>query len=116
MVPATRHLQYGEGLEPAQQHKRGIDVWRLGERLYFQTSKRNPDYSTYKCRRTHEAHREGAPSASVIARNAEAHVESLFLNRFGDQQGVVVYWQDSHDDRTEAVSIAKVGLKPQREP
>lgn len=77
-----------------------------GDRLYYQASKRKPEYATYKCRK--------APGASIIARNAEAEIERVFLDRFGDQRGVVTYVEDSGDERAEAVALARVRLQEVR--
>jgi DNA invertase Pin-like site-specific DNA recombinase len=82
------------------------------ERLYFGHSKKNPEYSTYKCRRT--KHKNGEPSASVIAANAEAYVEREFLRRFGDRPGVVVYMEGSDEARAEAVGLARIRLEEVR--
>lgn len=83
-----------------------------GERLYFGASKRNADYSTYKCRRVHPIHKaEGRPSASVIAKNVEEYVEAEYLRRFGSQQHMTVEIQDTNTERSEAVALARLTLQ-----
>lgn len=85
-----------------------------GDRLYFNASKRKPESAMYKCRRTSPVHRDGTPSATVNALNAERHVEKVLMERFGNNRGVIAYWQDSTDARAEAVALARVQLQEVR--
>jgi len=79
-----------------------------GQRMYYGANKQNPAYSTYKCRKN--LHKPGQASVSVIAANAEEHVENAFLEKFGTLPVVTSYWSDSSDAQIEAVSIAQVRL------
>src|SRR5690606_27572058 len=82
-----------------------------GDRLYLNRAAR-PEHATYRCRRVR--HSPGEPSASVIARNADVHVERDFLSRYGDTpllQAVVV---SSSAARDEAIATAQLGLDAAR--
>lgn len=92
----TRH----EGIGPA------LTCGVCGERLYFQASKREPEYATYRCKRR--------PAVAVNAAKAEAHVEQLFLDQFGSTSGVIVEWEGSDTERAEAVTIAQIRLQEVR--
>lgn len=87
-----------------------------GGRLYYAApGSRAWDQAGYKCARTAPEHKEQRiPSASITVARAEEYVERVFLDMFGDQKAVVQYFEDSGDDRTEAVSIAKVQLQEVR--
>lgn len=78
-----------------------------GERLYYGSP-------TYRCTRKNQAHKDGAPGASVVAVNAEAHVERLFLEQYGSQRGLVVEEVGSNAERDEAIAIAEIRLQEVR--
>lgn len=85
-----------------------------GDRLYYQ-SRPKVEQSTYFCRRARDEHRvDRVPTSAIQVRIAEAEVERMFLERFGDERGVETYWQDSSDARAEAVALARVQLQEVR--
>lgn len=98
-----------EGIGPA------LSCYACGDRLYYQASKRNPDYATYKCRGVAPEHKEGnAVAASVMVKNAEAYVERVFLEANGKQRGMTTVVEDDSDARREAMALARVRLSEVR--
>ena len=87
-----------------------------GDRLYYATPAKDRTSGNYRCRKSNPIYRgrERVRSAGIRSVDAEEYVERAFLDRFGDTMGVVTYWEDSADARTEAVSIAKVRLEEVR--
>ena len=77
------------------------------QRLYYQLA-RNPDDSTYRCRRDLMPE---AQHPAINARNADAHIEREFLNVWGSHRVPIIEVVDDSADRIEAIAVAKVALK-----
>jgi len=94
----TRHTGFGRALEC------GV----CGERLYFQASRRNEAYSTYKCRKPAGVHPADAPGLGVTAAKVEAHIEAEFLRMWGEYPYRVLTVAEDDSRRREAVAAASV--------
>lgn len=79
-----------------------------GERLYFQTSKRNPDYATYRCRAVN--HGPGDRGVSIMARNAERVIEEDFMARLGRVEAVKEEVTSGSAARVEAIAVARLRM------
>ena len=96
-----------EGIGPA------LECAVCGERLYRQNSKRNPAYSTYKCRGV-RGHEGGESAASVIVGNAEAHVEALFTEALGHLPMTETVTESDDTVRAEALVLARMRVDAAR--
>ncbi|EWT00949.1 invertase [Intrasporangium oryzae NRRL B-24470] len=86
-----------------------------GDRLYFNAAK-VPTEATYRCRGVAANHKEGGrPRAAVTAHNAEARVESLFLDAMGDLPVTITVTEESDAARTEGIALARMRLKAAEE-
>lgn len=102
--PETKTWSKAEGIGGA------LSCSVCADRLYLNKAS-NPAHATYRCRKVHEAHANGAPAASVIARNADRHVSEEFLRRFGGLQVVEEISTDSSSVRDEALAVARMRLE-----
>jgi DNA invertase Pin-like site-specific DNA recombinase len=86
-----------------------------GDRLYLNKAAKKPEYATYRCRKVAAAHkRDGAPSASVVAVNADAYVERTFLDLFGEVSVRDEVTISTDAAKEEAVAAARLRLDAAR--
>jgi DNA invertase Pin-like site-specific DNA recombinase len=81
-----------------------------GDRLYLNLAKTG--HHTYRCRRV--KHAPGSPSASVMRVNADRHIETEFLARFGALPVIDYIEVQTSRARSEAVARARLDLEAVR--
>lgn len=94
----TRAEGYGELLRCSE----------CGERLYFNASKRKPEFGVYRCRR----HKHGAdqPGASITVGLADQIVTEDFLREYGDLPVMVQIRESASAERAEAIAKARFNM------
>jgi len=97
----ARDTGIGEALECAT----------CGDRLYRQAAA-NPAHATYRCRG--KRHSAGSPAAAVIAANAEARVEALFLESFGALPVTETVTEQDDAGRLERIIRARMAVDAAR--